>query len=81
MEVMSWRTYLYKDSTQVEELVEEAGPEHRSSCFAEVLEGEETSSVEVAVASHMVRRVYQAGGNQEYTSVGEGVVVAESRVK
>lgn len=81
MEVMSWRTYLYKDSTQVEEQVEEVGPEHCSSCFAEALEGEETSSVVVVVASHMGKRVYQVGGNQEYTSVGEGVVVAESRVK
>lgn len=82
MEGLSWRTCLHKDLTQLEEQAGEAGPvNHRSSSFVEVPEeGEVTSSVEAAVASHMAKRVYQAGGNQEYTSVGEGVVVAESRV-
>jgi hypothetical protein len=82
VKVLGWRTYLHKDSTQLEEQTAEAAEvKHHSSRFVEVLEeGEVTSSVEAAVAIHMEKGVYQVGGNQEYTSVGEGAV-AESRVK
>lgn len=55
MKVLGWRTYLHKDSMQLEEQAGEAGPvKHHSSRFVEVLEeGEETSSVEAAIASRM----------------------------
>jgi hypothetical protein len=83
MEVLCWRTCPHKDSTQPEEQAAEvAVVEHRNSCFVEVLgEGEVTSSVEAVVASHMAKRVYQAGGNQGYTSAVGGLVVAENKVK
>jgi hypothetical protein len=82
MEVLSRRTCLRKDLTQLEEQAGEAeAVEYPSPHFAEVLEEEVTSSAEAVAASHMAKRVYQAGGNHEYTSAVEGLAVVESRVK
>lgn len=65
-----------------EHAAEVAEVEHRSSCFVEVPgEGEVTSSAGAAVASHMVMRVYQVGGDQAYTSAVEGVAAAENKGK
>ncbi len=83
MKVPYWRTCLHKDSMQLEEhAAEVAEVEHRSSRFAEVLgEGEVASSDEAVVASHMVKRVHQVGGDQAYTSAVEGVAAAENKGK
>ena len=63
-----------------EHAAEVAEVEHRSSCFVEVLgEGEVTSSADVAVESRMVKRVYQVGGDQAYTSAVEQVAAAGNK--
>ena len=83
MKVPCRRTCPHKDSMQLEEhAAEVAEVENRSSRFVEVLgEGEVTSSAEAAVASHMVKRVHQVGGDQANTSGVEGVAAAENKGK
>lgn len=65
-----------------EQAVAVAVVEHHSSRFVEVLgEGGVNLSDEGAVASHMAKRVYQAGGNQAYMSAVKEVAAAANKVK